>query len=74
MYSCLNLTINELNSIGISKLGDADIVRKIISVLPQHKYGSIITIIYNMEDLSTMTPTIMIEKSATFEMLRKMGQ
>jgi hypothetical protein len=74
MYSCLNLTINELNSIGISKLGDADIVRKIISVLPQHKYGSIITIIYNMEDLSTMTPTIMIGKSATFEMLRKMGQ
>jgi hypothetical protein len=33
MYSRLNLTINELNSIG--KLGDVDIVRKIISLLPQ---------------------------------------
>jgi hypothetical protein len=37
MYSRLNLIINELNSIGINKLGDADIVRKIISLLPQKK-------------------------------------
>jgi hypothetical protein len=36
MYSRLNLIINELNFIGINKLGDADIVRKIISLLPQH--------------------------------------
>ena len=35
MYSHFNLIINELNSIGLTKLGDADIVRKIISVLPQ---------------------------------------
>jgi hypothetical protein len=35
MYSRLNLTINELNSNGINKLGDVDIVRKIISLLPQ---------------------------------------
>ena len=34
MYSRLNLIINELNSIGLTKLDDADIVRKIISVLP----------------------------------------
>jgi hypothetical protein len=34
MHSRLNLIINELNSIGINKLGDADIVRKIISLLP----------------------------------------
>jgi hypothetical protein len=45
MYSRLNLTINELNSIGINKLGDANIVRKIISLLPQkiwehHHYSS----------------------------------
>jgi hypothetical protein len=48
MYSCLNLIINELNSIGINKLGDADIVRKFISLLPQQRYRSIITILqYN---------------------------
>jgi ABC-type multidrug transport system ATPase subunit len=74
MYSRLNLIINELNSIGINKLGDADIVRKIISLLPQQRYGSIITILHNMEDLSTMTPTIVIGKIAAFEMSRKMGQ
>jgi hypothetical protein len=34
VYSCLNLVINELNSIDINKLDDADIVRKIISLLP----------------------------------------
>jgi hypothetical protein len=74
IYSRLNLITNELNSIGINKLGDADIVRKIISLLPQQRYGGIITILHNMEDLSTMTPTIVIEKIAAFEMSRKMGR
>ena len=37
MYSRLNLIINELHSIGLTKLDDADIVRKIISMLPQKK-------------------------------------
>jgi hypothetical protein len=49
MYSCLNLIINELNSIRLTKLGDMDIVMKIILVLPHNKYGSIITIIHTME-------------------------
>jgi hypothetical protein len=62
MYSRLNLIINDLNSIDINKLGDADIVRKIVYLLPQQRYGSIITILHNMEDLSTMTPTIVIGK------------
>jgi ABC-type multidrug transport system ATPase subunit len=68
MYSYLNLIINDLNSIGINKLDDADIVRKIISLLPQQRYGSIITILHNMEDLNTMTPTIVIGKIVAFEM------
>jgi hypothetical protein len=33
----------DINSIGINKLGDADIVRKIISLLPQQRYGSIMS-------------------------------
>jgi hypothetical protein len=66
MYSRLNLVIN--------KLGDADIVRKIISLLPQQRYGSIITILHNLEDLSQMTLTIVIRKIAAFEMSCKMGQ
>ena len=74
MYSRLNLIINELHSIGLIKLDDTDIVRKIISVLLQKKYASIITILHNMEDLSTMTPGIVIGKLVAFEMSRKMGQ
>ena len=54
MYSRLNLIVNELHSIILTKLDDADIMRKIISVLPQKKYASIITILHNMEDLNNM--------------------
>ena len=64
----------QLLSIGLTKLDDADIVRKIISVLPQKKYASIITILHNMEDLSTMTPAIVIGKIVVFEMSHKIGQ
>jgi len=74
MYSRLNLIVNELNSIGLTKLGDADIVRKIISVLPHSRYASIITILHNLEDLSKMTPAILIGKLVAYEMSRKMGQ
>jgi hypothetical protein len=49
-------------------------VRKIISLIPQHRYGNIITILHNMEDLSTTTPTTVIGKIAAFEMSRKMGR
>ena len=74
MYSCLNLIINELHSIGLMKLDDADIVRKIISVPPQKKYASIIIILHNMENLSTMIPGIVIGKLVAFEMSHKMGK
>ena len=49
-------------------------MRKSISVLPQKKYASIITILRNMENLSTMTLGIVIGKIVAFEMSRKMGQ
>ena len=56
MYSRLNLIINELHLIGLMKLDDADIMRKIICMLPQKKYASIITILHNMEDLKHYDP------------------
>jgi hypothetical protein len=70
-YNSFSMKDNELNSFGINELGDADIMRKIISLLPQQRYGSIITILHIMEDLSTMTPTIVIGKIAAFEMSQK---
>jgi hypothetical protein len=72
MYSRYNLIINELNYIGIDKLGVVDILRKIITLLPQHKYRSIIIIIlHNVVDLSQMTLTLLIGKVVAFEMSRK---
>ena len=55
----------------IEKLGDADILRKILSVLPHSKYASIITILHNMEDLSNMIPTLVIGKLVAFEMFAR---
>jgi hypothetical protein len=74
MYSRLNLVINELNSNGINKLGDVDIVTKIIFLLHQQRYGSIIAILHNFKDLSTVTPTLVIGKIVAFEMSCKTGQ
>jgi hypothetical protein len=74
VYYRLNLVINGLNSIGINKLGDEDIVWNHISLLPQHKYRSIITILHNMEDLSQMTPGLLIGKIVAFVMSQKMGK
>jgi hypothetical protein len=68
MYSYLNLVINEINSISINKLDDAGIMKKMISLPPQQKYGSIITILHNLEDLSQMNPTLLIGKIMAFEM------
>ena len=47
IYSRLNLIVHGLNAIGLTKVSDADVVREIISVLPD-KYGSMISILHNM--------------------------
>lgn len=74
MYYHLNLIINKLNSIGISKLGDVNVVRKTISMLPQDKHASIITILHNMEDLNIITLGLMILKLVSYEISWNMGQ
>jgi hypothetical protein len=68
MYSCLNLISNDLNYIEINKPDVANIVMKIISLLPQRKYGSIIIILHNLEDLSQMILTLVIRKIVAFKM------
>jgi hypothetical protein len=74
MYSRLDLTIEGLNCIDINNLNDEDIVRKIISLLPQQKNRSIIIILHNLEDSSQMTLALLIWKIVAFEMSHKMGQ
>ena len=43
-------------------------------MLPQKKYASIITILHNMENMSTMTLALVIGKIVAFEMSHKIGQ
>jgi hypothetical protein len=45
---------------GLKKLGDVNIVRNFIFVLPRRKYANIIIIIHNTGDLSMMTMEIVI--------------
>jgi hypothetical protein len=58
MYSHLNLIINKLNSMGLTKLGDSDIMRKIISVLPMTNMQASSPSLTHMEDLSNMIPPL----------------
>lgn len=58
----------------MENLDDANIVRKIISMLPHNKYENIIVIIYNIKVLSTMTLTLVNGKLVAFEMSCNMGQ
>jgi hypothetical protein len=55
-------------------LTDADVARKIIQVLPNKIYASIITYLLNNEEFSTMTPTKVLGKITAFEMYHKIGQ
>jgi hypothetical protein len=68
MYSYLNLIVDGLNSIGLTKLEDADIMRKIFSMIPHEKYARVVTILHNKDDLSKMTPALVIGKLVAFEM------
>jgi hypothetical protein len=74
MYSLMNVIINKINFIGLKKIGDVDIVRNIIFVLPHKKYANILTIFHNMEYLSIMTLVLVIGKLVAFEMSQKTSQ
>lgn len=68
MYSCLYIIVNDLDSIGLIKLKDVDVMSKIILVLPSDKYALIIIIIHNMEYLRIKTLKPIIGKLVVFEM------
>ncbi|WVZ75809.1 hypothetical protein U9M48_023840, partial [Paspalum notatum var. saurae] len=73
MYSHLNVIVNEFNSIGETKLSNADVARKIVEVLPKDKYASIITYLLQ-RDMSTLTPTKVLGHITTFELYNGIGQ
>ena len=56
IYSRLNVLVEEVNGLGLTRMQPSDVVRKILSVLPIDKYGHIVTMLHQ-GDLSTATPT-----------------
>ena len=67
MYSRLNVLVEEDNGLGLTQMSPSDVVRKILSVLPIEKYGHIVTVLHQ-GDLSTATPTQILEKINAHEM------
>jgi hypothetical protein len=66
IYYHLNVLIEEVNGLGLAQMQPSDVVRKILSVLPIDKYGHIMTVLHQ-GDLSTTTPTQILEKINTHE-------
>jgi hypothetical protein len=63
MYSRLNILVEEVNGLELTKISQPDVVRKILSVLPIEKYGHIVTVLHQI-DLLITTPTILGKNNA----------
>jgi hypothetical protein len=74
MYSHLNVIVNELNEIGLTKLSDEDISRKIIQVLPKDRYSAIVTYFHLFENLRKMKPTQVLSKIIAHELSMKIDK
>jgi len=72
IYSRLNVIVEELNGLGLTQMSAADVARKILCVLPNEKYGHIITVLHQC-DLSTATPTAILGKINAHEMYMHMN-
>ena len=55
MYSRLNTLVNEINSLGVKKIDDTELIRKILHSLRRPEYDLVITVLYENE-LDTLTP------------------
>jgi hypothetical protein len=67
MYTRLNVIVEDLNALGLTQMSPSDVTRRILSVLPVEKYGHIFTMLHQ-SDLSTATPTQVLEKINAHEM------
>ena len=68
MYSRLNVIVNELNALGMTKLSDMDVIRKILSVLPKDKYATIVTYLFMSKKLKEMKPVGVLNKITAHEL------
>ncbi|CAN6324860.1 unnamed protein product [Urochloa humidicola] len=70
MYSRLNVIVNELNSLGLNKLSDGDVTRKIVSILPKEKYAQLVTCLH-FKNLNEMKTTKVLNRIIAYEMTMK---
>ena len=64
MYSWLNVLVNEINSLGVKKIEEMELIRKMLHTLRKPDYDLVTTILYE-KDLSTMTPNQVLNKVTT---------
>jgi len=67
MYSRLNVLVNEINSLGVKKFDDIELIRKILHSLRRPEYDLVTTILYEKE-LTTMTPNEVLNKVTIHEL------
>lgn len=63
IYSRLNVTVDELTALGLNKLSDEDISRKIVDVLPKEKYATIVTCLYMNGNFKNSKPSMILGRS-----------
>ena len=61
MYSRLNILVNEINSLGVRKISDMELIRKILHSLRRPEYDLVITVLYEKE-LDTLTPNYVLTR------------
>ena len=67
MYSHLNTLVNEINSLGVKKINDLELIRKILHSLRRLNYDLVITIFYKKE-INTLTPNQVLNKVIAHEL------
>ena len=67
MYSHLNTLVNEINSLGVKKIDDLELIRKILHSLRRPDYDLVITIFYEKE-INTLTPNQVLNKVIAHEL------
>ena len=55
IYSRLNTLVNEINSLGVKKIDDTELIRNILHSLRRPEYDLVITMLYEKE-LDTLKP------------------
>uniref|UniRef100_A0A0A9HM17 Uncharacterized protein n=1 Tax=Arundo donax TaxID=35708 RepID=A0A0A9HM17_ARUDO len=68
MFSRLNVIMNEINGLDVKKLGDGDVMRKILQTLRRLEYDLIVSILHDKHCLDNTIPSKMLSKIIAYEL------